>query len=214
MKKLIVLFTVMLVCIISSAYALDRDAFLTAAFNEIDTTFRQAGNDPYPLAENVPYSEWFRDEYYKSGWNKIKGDLKGSTYMEDYPKNTEWCAIFVSWCANQAGISTDEIPFEANVNAMKQWYTNKNRFAEPYVYEPKPGDLIFFHNGEEYRHVGIVWNVDKTIKAPYTDRYKIHISTLEGDYFAGDGKSRVGTRDFYRDDGVWDYSEIAGFGIN
>ena len=37
-----------------------------------------------------------------------------------------WCATFVSWCANQAGISTEIIPKHCSCNTGMNWFKNKD----------------------------------------------------------------------------------------
>ena len=45
--------------------------------------------------------------------------------------NADWCVMFISWCANQAGIMTTSstgtvpnVPKMASTSAMYTWYTN------------------------------------------------------------------------------------------
>lgn len=73
-----------------------------------------------------------------------------------------WCAIFASWCANQAGILTESanapaprVRKAASVDAMRSWYRNNNRLATANASaDVKAGDLAFFAS-----HVGIVVSV-------------------------------------------------------
>ena len=80
--------------------------------------------------------------------------------------NYAWCAAFVSWCANRAGISADTIPRFARVQSegeatFKSW----GRFRSS-TYVPEPGDLIFYSG-----HVGIVESADEE-----------GITSIEGNY--------------------------------
>ena len=71
----------------------------------------------------------------------------------------EWCAMFVSWCANQAGISTDIIPKYAACTVGREWFESRGLFQYKEDYIPKAGDIIFFlSNGAG--HTGIVINCD------------------------------------------------------
>ena len=83
--------------------------------------------------------------------------------------NYAWCAAFVSWCADKAGVSTDTVPKFARVQsegeaAFKSW----GRFRDS-GYVPSPGDLIFYAG-----HVGIVEKADGetvvSIEGNYQDR--------------------------------------------
>ena len=73
-------------------------------------------------------------------------------------ERVEWCAIFVSWCADQAGYIEDEaIPKFDGVRPGVEWFQERDRW-ENRDYEPYPGDLIFFdwQNDNLPDHVGIV----------------------------------------------------------
>jgi len=68
-----------------------------------------------------------------------------------------WCAIFVSWCYAQAGITLPRIGFSKPGFAGCQTavaFFIKNRMV---VKDPQPGDIVFFDwNGDgRYDHVGI-----------------------------------------------------------
>jgi len=75
--------------------------------------------------------------------------------------NGEWCAMFVSWCANEAGISTAIIPKYAACTVGREWFEQRKQFQYKENYQPKKGDIIFFlSNGAS--HTGIVTGSDKT----------------------------------------------------
>lgn len=95
-------------------------------------------------------------------------------YTEDYDNITkygwwigfadghgEWCAAFVSWCANQANISTSIIPKETTVAAMRNFFLNKGTYylsaSQGGSMTPRAGDL-FFENGSASSpgHIGII----------------------------------------------------------
>ena len=82
-----------------------------------------------------------------------------------YPMNGQpWCAMFVSWCANQAGISTSVIPKHASCDIGMQWFQNNGYWqwsrACGSSYTPKRGDIIYFRTNTsityDSTHVGIV----------------------------------------------------------
>lgn len=79
-----------------------------------------------------------------------------SKYGEWYgiPKGA-WCAMFVSWCANQAGISTEVLPKFASCHVGMEWFKEKDLWRVN-GYVPSMGDLIFFN---DCSHVGIVEKV-------------------------------------------------------
>ena len=81
-----------------------------------------------------------------------------------------WCAIFVSWCADQCGlIDSGLYRKDAGVTTTFSYMTKENGFASYSWREVKqlgggsysavPGDLFFF---EGMGHIGIVTNVSET----------------------------------------------------
>ena len=89
-----------------------------------------------------------------------------------FGSRVEWCACFVSWCANECGyIDTGVIPkFAGCVNGV-QWFRDRGQWADNAI-EPAPGMIIFFdwdnkgHSGPQDGqpdHVGIVWKVEDGI---------------------------------------------------
>jgi hypothetical protein len=98
---------------------------------------------------------------YEAGFNK------NNKYGLWYPyNNVDWCAIFVSWAANQAGVSTDVIPKYALVQNGWDFYVKQNRayLKSDYDYTPKAGDIIFYKNNPNdarLSHTGIVVSYEK-----------------------------------------------------
>ena len=96
------------------------------------------------------------------------GNIGGQPYWSWYgfEGRVEWCACFVSWCANECGyIDTGVIPkFAGCVNGV-QWFKDRGQWADNSI-EPTPGMIIFFDwdspNGSsgpqdgQSDHVGIV----------------------------------------------------------
>ena len=124
------------------------------------------------------------------------GNVGGEPYWSWYgfPSRVEWCACFVSWCANEVGyIEARIIPMFAYCPTGAAWFQNRGQWAGR-NFEPTPGCLIFYdwESDGEIDHVGIVESCEGGL-----------IHTVEGN--AGDAVVRftywVGT-DF-----------IAGYGI-
>lgn len=107
-----------------------------------------------------------------------EGSLEGTVqkyddctkYGEWYGMNyNAWCAMFVSWCADQAEISTSVIPKHASCDVGMQWFLKRNQFTYGSYYggtdNPKRGDIIYFglqtSSGTfDSNHVGIVYKVE------------------------------------------------------
>ncbi len=68
-----------------------------------------------------------------------------------------WCAMFLSWCAAQAGIGTEIIPKFSYVPYGVDFFKKQGRF-KPWTYTPQPGDIVFydFNSNGTSDHVGIV----------------------------------------------------------
>ena len=87
----------------------------------------------------------------------------GTTYWSWYGfgSRVEWCACFVSWCADQSGyIQSGAIPKFSLCSDGVKWFESKGRFRDA-SYTPAVGDIIFFDwgNNGTIDHVGIVESV-------------------------------------------------------
>lgn len=112
------------------------------ADDNLDDKTADAGSGNY-----TKYGRWY-------GWN---GDF--------------WCSIFVAWCANQAGVSTNVIPKNryGRVREKKAFFVNEDdesndlyfeSFSQNGTYVPKIGDLFFTYNAATgQNHIGIVRSV-------------------------------------------------------
>lgn len=95
------------------------------------------------------------------------GNVGGAPYWSwwGYNDRVEWCAIFVSWVADQCGyIETGVLPKAENVNELIDWFVSHNQWLGR-EYVPLPGDLIFFDWNGDNRcdHVGIVEYCENSI---------------------------------------------------
>lgn len=132
------------------------------------------------------------------------GNVGGQPYWSWYgfDSRVEWCACFVSWCANECGyIDTGVIPkFAGCVNGVN-WFLERGQWADNSA-EPTPGMIIFFDwdspggsSGPQdglSDHVGIVEKVENG-----------RVYTIEGN--SGDSCRH---RDY-----PLGYYEILGYGI-
>ena len=88
------------------------------------------------------------------------GNVGGQPYWSWYgfDGRVEWCACFVSWCANECGyIDSGVIPkFAGCVNGV-QWFKDRGQWQDS-GFEPSAGQIIFFdwECDGEVDHVGIV----------------------------------------------------------
>lgn len=88
------------------------------------------------------------------------GNVGGQPYWSWYgfDGRVEWCACFVSWCANECGyIDSGVIPKFAGCVNGSQWFKDRGQWQDR-NYEPSAGQIIFFdwEGDGETDHVGIV----------------------------------------------------------
>ncbi len=113
-----------------------------------------------------------------------------------------WCAMFVSWCANQAGISTSIIPNHASCDIGMNYFKNQGtwgwgKYWANYngysVYTPVRGDIVYFGSGNlnDSTHVGIVYEVDSsyiyTIEGNTSNKCAYKQYAIDDDYIYGYG---------------------------
>lgn len=99
------------------------------------------------------------------------GNIGGEPYWSWYgfTQRVEWCACFVSWCANQCGyIDADIIPKFSGCIVGMNWFKERGQWASNQI-EPIPGMIVFFDWEDESDgggldglpdHVGIVGKVE------------------------------------------------------
>lgn len=105
--------------------------FLSIAAGEIGTTEKPIGSN------KQKYGQWF-------GMNGVA-----------------WCAIFVSWCASQAGVSSLVPKSFSSVSQFQSWYSNKGLYRKKGNYTPKAGDIMI-QKSAGASHIGIVESVNSS----------------------------------------------------
>ncbi len=85
-----------------------------------------------------------------------------------------WCHMFVSWCADQAGVSASVVPKTASTSAGMNWFKQKGLFKYKDKYTPDRGDIVYFKTNRS--HVGLVeyvsGNTLHTIEGNSSDQVK------------------------------------------
>ena len=105
------------------------------------------------------------------------GDIYWSWYGFD--NRVEWCACFVSWCAEHCGyLESGAIPKFSLCSDGVDWFSSNGQFKDA-SYVPAAGDIIFFdwENDGTIDHVGIVESVTNGV-----------VNTIEGN--SGDKVAR------------------------
>ena len=144
------------------------EAFVNKAVAELGTKPDDSGV--------TKYGQWYQDN--------VDGSQKFNT--------AAWCAMFLSWCANQAGVSKSTVGYYAACSYWQdQFFVANGTWHAASGYTPARGDLIFFdytgdgkanHNGvvesvSDTQVVAIEGNVDKEVKRC---TYAINDSTIVG----------------------------------
>lgn len=111
----------------------------------INIAAKEIGTHENPIgSSNIKYNTWY---YGRS--------VSGSKYP--------WCAVFVSWCANQAGIPTSIIPKTASVSSLKKFFVSKGLYhPNTKNYMPSVGDIMIQDSDAVVKglsHTGIVVEV-------------------------------------------------------
>lgn len=137
-------------------------------------------------------------------------DLSGNT-ADGYSDFTEycrwhgyyygWCALFISWCARQAGVPESIIRNNSLADGTGGNFGEKNVYAFS-EHEPQKGDIVYVDNDDdpEADHVGIVYAVD--------DEF---IYTVEGNT-----SNRVYDIKYYKESGIqfyYSYTKIVYYGV-
>lgn len=82
-----------------------------------------------------------------------------------YP-NGYWCDMFVSWCAREAGLSTDVFPSSISCGQHYRMFKEKGQWQNSLLrggnYEPRQGDLVLFRSVKtgSITHIGYVLYVE------------------------------------------------------
>ena len=116
------------------------------------------------------------------------GNVGGEPYWSWWglSERAEWCAMFVSWCADQAGlIDAGAIPKFENCVWGANWFKDNAGWADGSA-EPSPGDIIFFDwEPDGYPdHVGIVEKCEGGLV--YTIEGNVNDDCAQGRYYVGD----------------------------
>ncbi|MBQ7541013.1 MAG: CHAP domain-containing protein [Clostridia bacterium] len=100
--------------------------------------------------------------------SQLSGEVMGGANYTEYGRwyglQDMWCAMFVSWCAYNAGVPTSVVPKHSfTVSGLNQFISWGRAYTRAEVaagtYTPRPGDIIYFkssRNQNKTNHVGIV----------------------------------------------------------
>lgn len=149
---------------------------------EIFTAYEQQGTSQYAAPKSLPLLTGmqaedvaqiacsqlgYRQEHgkgtvYGAWWNNVTN--WGANYT-----NSDWCAMFACWCADQAGAGLYEAFNKSSAQVISLFnYISETGFCDTtFQTEPRPGDFIFFKNNNTtltLPHVAIVVFYDPQTK--------------------------------------------------
>ena len=126
-------------------------------------------NSPADYARMREVSDRLCREYAISVIENPGGRAKHYWSWYGFNSRVEWCACFVSWCANECGyLDAGVIPKTAGCISGSNWFKDRGLWQDN-SYEPRPGDIIYFDwdnkgsSGPQdglADHVGIVEKVE------------------------------------------------------
>ena len=122
------------------------------------------------------------------------GNVGGEPYWSWYgfTERVEWCACFVSWCANKCGYLDTFIPKFAGCSTGVQWFKARNQWADRTT-TPEPGMIVFFDWDRDGvpDHTGIVEKIENgyvyTIEGNTSDSCRKRQYTVGYSYIFGYG---------------------------
>ncbi|MCH5212417.1 MAG: CHAP domain-containing protein [Oscillospiraceae bacterium] len=155
-------------------------------------THTNTGNQAYDIAQiaktQIGYTETGDNHTKYNNW----------FYGSD--TSAAWCAIFICWCANQAGIPTSTIALNAQAGDIKS-SSASNKFGTPTVsfssHTPQIGDIIFVDNTGNgvSNHVGLVVDVDSsyiyTVEGNYSDKVSSLTYSRSNGYRSGSNVTHI-----------------------
>jgi hypothetical protein len=147
----------------TNIYGIDTEKLVDIALSQVgyeEGKYWNNDNNEWEYTNDNKYGEWF-------GWN-----------------NVFWCAIFIDWCINQAGISPELIPNNtasqfnngegincASTSVYQKWYSERSRYQNISDIKgedrlaPHEGDIVIFGDSD---HIGIVIAYDENTGIVYT----------------------------------------------
>lgn len=126
------------------------DTIIEIALAEVGYLEKATNSQLNSKTANAGYNNWTK--YGKWYAENVAHD---SSYANAY-----WCDMYKTWCANQAGVTSDQIPYTAYCPSGVNWFKNKGMWHASGSYTPKKGDVIYYKNASGIAcHVGFVYDV-------------------------------------------------------
>ena len=132
--------------------------------------------------------EAYKDPQPGSKYGRWMADITDTPWLRGPSSEVWWCAIFVSWCFDQAHVDWDVLP-SYNCDQIYDRARNDNKsIILSDVHDCQPGDIVLynFHGGTSCQHIGIIESNNGST-----------ITTIEGNTSSGEAGSQ------HAGNGVW-----------
>ena len=132
--------------------------------------------------------EAYKDPQPGSKYGRWMADKTDTPWLRGPSTSVWWCAIFVSWCFDQAHVSWDALPsYNCDQIYSRARNDGKSQILSN-VHDCKPGDIVLynFHGGSSCQHIGIIESNNGST-----------ITTIEGNTSSGEAGSQ------HAGNGVW-----------
>lgn len=139
-----------------------------------------------------------------NNWTKFARDLAAAGYYNGSKNGYAWCDVFVDWCffrlTEKNATKAQEIecqtgPLGASCLYSRQYYQQQGRLSTT----PQPGDQVFFQQGGNIVHTGIVeavnGNTITTIEGNSSDQVARRSYSLGNSYVKDFGHPKFDTED-------------------
>ncbi len=116
-----------------------------------------------------------------SGYGRGRDMSNWTEYGRHYGLNHQpWCAIFVNWCAREAGANYAAVPKYCAVRYYHSYFKRKGRFhswskVRSGSYKPKKGDIILY----AYTKGGVAHHIGYVLSSAY-ENGRVKVTTVEG----------------------------------
>ena len=128
------------------------EAFLQIALSQVG--YNEGDYNSKSNCVSFPsHSNWSKYGLWE-GWPQKMRSPNQSSYAY------AWCAVFVSWVADQNGMLNTKVPNYIATEVGWKWFNARGKFHKAKGYTPVPGDIVFYGPNKN-PHTGIVLSAGK-----------------------------------------------------
>lgn len=188
--------------IVSDEYLEEASEFASCSYvSPEDGVMMERAVQVVPLIITIAKSQvGYKEKASNSNLSSFTANAGSNNYTKYgawYGNNGQpWCATFVSWCANQAGISTSMVPkyqsCDAGMSKFKSW--GRFYYSKTYggSYTPKVGDIFFTGpSTSDSTHTGLVVGVSGStitiVDGNHSDKVNLRTMSINNSSLIGFG---------------------------